>query len=188
MIIRQQQKFAAGIKKGFITHLKFRGMFAEDGYELEEQNIKVEFNVPTNFYDLRENQKLELKVNMYNTMVGSGKISDTLAKKNYLGWSDREILADREFRRKDAELEWEMQQIMTYGPGWKETLLAQAQAGTPEEGGDPAMGGAPGGGGGLPSVPPEFGGGPAAVGGPQPDAFGGEANTTPPVGEGQPPA
>jgi len=122
-------------------------------------------------------------------MVGSGKISDTLAKKNYLGWTDREILADREFRRKDAELEWEMQQIMTYGPGWKETLLAQAEAGAPQEGGDPmAGGGMPSGGGGLPGVPPEFGGGPAAVGGPQPDAFGGEANTTPPVGEGQPPA
>lgn len=189
MIIRQQQKFAAGIKRGFITHLKFRGMFDSDGFELEEQNLKVEFNVPTNFYDLRENQKLEIKVNMYSSMVASGKISDTLAKKNYLGWTDREILADREFRRKDAELEWEMQQIMTYGPGWKETLLAQAAAGAPPEGGDPSMGGgAPGGGGGLPDVPPDFGGGPAAIGGDQAEAFGGEANTTPPVGEGQPPA
>lgn len=189
MVIRQQEKFAAGIKRGFITHLKFRHMFDDgDGFDLDEQNINVVFNVPTNFFEMRENQKLELKVNMYNTMVGSGKISDTLSKKNYLGWTDREVLADRELRRKDAELEWEIQQIMTYGPGWKDTLLAQAEAGAGAEGEDMGGGAIPSGGSGLPDMPPAFGGGPAAIDGAQPEAFGGEANTTPPVGEGQPPA
>lgn len=186
MIIRQQQKFSAGIKRGFITHLKLRHMFDEDGFDLEEQNLRVVMNFPTNFYDLRENQKLELKVNMYSSMMASGNISDTLAKKRYLNWSDRDVLADRELRRKDAELMWELQQIQTYGPGWKETLLAQANAGTPEGGEGGPAGGLPSGGGGLPAAPPDFGGGPAAIPGEQPEAFGGQANTTPPEGEGQP--
>ena len=182
MIVRQQQKFASGIKRGFIVHLKLRDMFNNDEYDISEQNLNVEFNVPTNFYELRENQKLELKVNMYNTVVGSGKISDTFAKKKYLDWTDREILADRELRRKDAELDWELQQIMTGGPGWKSALISQANGGDQSQDMGEGMPSG-GGGGGLPPVP-DFGGGEAAIGDP-PQNFGGEANTTPPEGTGQ---
>lgn len=184
MIVRQQQKFAAGIKKGFITHLKLREKFQE--YDIEEQHIDVEFAKPGTFFEMRENQKKQLKVEMYNNVIGTQNVSDIFAKKKYLEWSDKDILADREFRRKDAEFQWELQQISTMGPGWKAQLTAQA---APVEGGaePPDMGG-----GGMPSsgseMPPPFGGGPAveAGGGETPEPFGGEANTTPPVGEGQP--
>lgn len=156
MVMRQQKKFASGIKRGFITHLKLKKMFED--YDLTEQNINVIFNPPTNFYDLRNNQKMELKIGSYNNLMSTQKVSDTYAKKKVLGWKDQDILADRELRRKDAELEWEIQQIMAYGPSWKKQLLQQAKAGeaapTPE-------GGAPMGGGGM---PPDFGGGPAAIG------------------------
>lgn len=154
MVIRQQKKFAEGIKKGFIAHLKLRDMFNNEEYDLTERNLKIKFNVPSTFYDLRENQKLELKSNMYQTMIGTGKISDSLAKKKYLNWGDREILADRELRRQDAAFEFELEQIATSGPNWKEMV-------TQDQGeGEDFGGGIEGGGG--PDIP-EFGGGPAAT-------------------------
>jgi len=155
MVMRQQKKFASGLKRGFITHLKLKKMFEDN--DLTEENINVIFNAPSNFYDLRNNQKLELKINSYNNLMSTQKVSDTYAKKKVLGWKDQDILADRELRRKDAELEWELQQIMALGPKWKEQLIQQANAGAPPEGG----GGGLGGGGGM---PPAFGGGPAAIG------------------------
>jgi hypothetical protein len=135
-------------------------MFQE--YEINDEHLHVIFNPPTNFYDLRNNQKMGLKIDTFNNLVGSGKVSESFAKKKILGWKDRDILADRELRRKDAELEFELAQILASGPGWKQALLAQGAA--PVEGGSaPPSGG--GGGGGM---PPEFGGGPASVGGETP--------------------
>ena len=158
-VIRQQQRFAAGIKKGFITHLKLRNMW--DKYDLNETNFDIIFNVPTNFFELRESQRLELKATNFNNLASNEFISATYAQKKYLGWKDRDILANREFLRKDAEMQWELSQIQAAGPAWKEQLAAGnlgADEGG-ELGGD--LGGEDGGGaGGI----PEFGGGPAAEG------------------------
>ncbi len=156
MIIRQQQRFAMGIKKAFITHLKFRGMWEE--YDLYDDNFRVEFNVPTNFYDMREAQKLELKINTFNTITGNENISTTFAMKKYLNWSDKEILANRAFLQSDASLGFVLDQLRANGPNYKEMLLQ----GGGEAGGD--MGGDLGGGMGGGGVPPEFGGLPAASG------------------------
>lgn len=160
-IKRQQRKFAAGIKKGFITHLKLRKMFDNDEWELTEEQIKVAFNVPSNFDEMRENQKLELKINTFNNISGNEFISPTFAMKKYLGWTDRDILASRELQRSEAALMWELDQIRNNGPNWKEQLLASVN-GEESDTGSP-LGGA---GGGLPSsagmeTPPEFGGLPA---------------------------
>jgi len=159
-IMRQQQRFAAGIKKGFITHLTLMGIFEK--LELNEQNIEVDFNVPTNFYELRENQRLELKSNNYNNLAANEFVSATYAQKKYLGWRDRDILANREFLRKDAELQWELAQIQAAGPAWKE----QALAGELAEG-EAAVGGEGAGVGGGEGGIPEFGGGPADVDAPE---------------------
>jgi len=159
MIIRQQQRFAAGIKRSFITHLKFRGMFDDDGYDLYEENLDVEFNVPTNFYDMRESQKMELKINTFNNIVSNENISVTWAMKKYLKLDDRDILTNREMLRKDAELIFEIEQIKANGPAWKEMLMNQAAGGEGEIGGE--FGGGGGGGGAV----PEFGGGPVEIGG-----------------------
>ena len=159
-IMRQQQRFAAGIKKGYITHLTLMGLLEK--LELNEQNIEVEFNVPTNFYELRENQRLELKSNNYNNLAANEFVSATYAQKKYLGWKDRDILANREFLRKDAELQWELGQIQAAGPAWKE----QAVAGELAEG-EVAVGGEGGGVGGGEGGIPEFGGGPADVDAPE---------------------
>ena len=181
MIVRQQQKFAAAIKKGFITHIKLRGMFEE--YDVEEQHIDISFVPPGTFFEMRENQKKQLKVEMYGSVMNTQNISDTFAKKKYLGWGDKEVLADREFRRSDAAFAWELQQIANAGPNWKAQLLSQTGA-PPEAGEAPEIGGGIGGG-----MPPDFGGGPAAVGAETPpptqeEPFAGEANTEPPPGEG----
>lgn len=143
MIMRQQQKFASGLKRGFVTHLKLRGMFNE--YDLTEQNLNVIFNPPSNFYELRNNQKMELKISSFSNMISSGKVSVSMAMKKALGWQDREVLANVEFRRVEAAQEFELQQIMNLGPDWKNQLLQQSQAGMPAE--SPDMGG-----GGIPSM------------------------------------
>jgi len=126
-VMRQQQRFAAGLKKGFITHLTLMGIFKK--LDLTEQNIEIEFNVPTNFYELRENQRLELKAGNFNNLASSEFVSATYAQKKYLGWKDRDILANREFLRKDAELQWELSQIQAAGPSWKEQAVVGEIAG-----------------------------------------------------------
>lgn len=169
-IIRQQQRFAQGIKKGFVTHLKLKGTWKDLG--LDETSIEVNLNVPTNFYEVRENQKLELKVSNFNSLVSNEAVSSTFAMKKYLGWKDKDILANREFKRKDEEHKWELMQIQQFGPGWKEALVLNAQAGG-QEGAAPGAEGMPpmpGGGGaglGAPEGIPEFGGAAAAEGGPE---------------------
>ena len=176
-IIRLQNIFASGLKNGFITHLQLKGMWKE--YELKEETIHIEFNVPTNFYELRESQKLELKVQNFGSLVSNDSISTSFAQKRYLGWNDIDIKANREFLRKDKELRWELTQIENMGPNWKQMVAAQAEAG----------GGAPGGGG----APPPGGGGMGGggmgggMGGPPPPPPEGAEGAPPEGGEAPPP-
>lgn len=168
-IIRMQQNFAQGLKNGFITHLQLKGIWKD--LELKDQNIFLEFNVPTNFFELRESQKCELKFNNFNSIASNESISKTYAQKKYLGWTDIEIKANREFLRKDKELEWELTQIMNLGPDWKKVMEQQAAGGQAPGGEDMGggMGGLGGGGmggGGGSALPPDFGGA-AAGGGPE---------------------
>jgi len=180
-VIRMQQRFSAGIKRAFITHLKLTKLWEE--YEMKETHFSVDFNPPTNFYDLRENQKMELKTATYNNITQNEFISKTYAQKRFLGWTDLQVLANREYLRKDAEFQWEIQQIQNAGPKWKEAIEAGS---TPAEGGA-ALGGGGGGGG----TPPAFGGAPAEVGGAAPGGEAGAEGGTPPPpegGEAPPPA
>lgn len=149
-IIRLQQQFASGLKRGFITHLELKGL--KKKYDIKDTHIHLHFNVPTNFYELRENQKLELKTATYNNLVANEFISATYGQMKYLGWSEKDIKSNRELLRKDAEVQWELSQIQGGGPGWKDSLQ-----GVPTEGGDVEGGAAPG-------EPPAFGGAPADTG------------------------
>ena len=161
-IIRLQQQFATGLKNGFLTHLDLKGL--KKKFNIKEQNLHLEFNVPTNFFELRENQKLELKSSNYNNLAANEFISATYGQKKYLGWTENDIKANREFLRKDAEFQWELSQIQAGGPNWKDSLQQIAEPGA-EGGGD--AGGATG------EEPPAFGGGPAdaeAGGGAEPEA------------------
>jgi len=162
-IIRMQQQFASGLKNGFITHLELKGM--KKKYGIKSQNIHLNFNVPTNFYELRESQKLELKASNYNTLVNNEFISATYGQKKYLGWNELEIKANREMLRKDAEFQWELQQIQGAGPSWKDGIQPGSEGAAGIEGGVAA------------GQPPEFGGTAPAEGG------GEEAGTEEPGGE-----
>ena len=168
-IIRQQQRFATGIKRGFITHLQLKGLWEK--LELVDNNIQIEFNVPTNFYEMRESQRLGQKADNFTSIASNEFVSKTYAQKKYLQWKDKDILANREFLRKDAELQWELQQITTLGPAWREQIIAaDVTGGEGAEAPGGEMGGSMAGG-----APPPFTGGPAAVGG----APGGEGAPTP---------
>jgi hypothetical protein len=177
-VIRQQQRFASGLKNGFITHLKLKGIYEE--MRLRETHLDLTFNVPTNFYELREQQKFQLRAENFNSITTSDFISKTYAQKKYLGWSDSEVMANREFLRKDKELMWELAQIENTGPDWREagSLVPGAEGGG-GSGGAPASGGAP----------PAFG--PAPTGGEEappeagaPEAAG--AGAAAPAGEAPP--
>ncbi len=154
-IIRLQQHFAEGLKNGFITHLKLKGLYKD--LDIKQQNVHLEFNVPTNFYELRESQKLELKATNFNALANNEFVSATYAQKRYLGWDDRDIKANREFLRKDAELQWELGQINGGGPNWRddlENIPAGGQAPLDTSGGIGPV---------DDETPPDFGGGPAEV-------------------------
>jgi len=157
-IIRMQQQFALGLKNGFLTHLKLKGLYKE--LDIKPNNIHLEFNVPTNFYELRENQKLELKASNFNQLATNQSISETYAQKKYLGWSDNEVKANREFLRKDAEFQWELQQIGAGGPDWRDNEVATAPGADPLGAATPTD----------TETPPAFGGGAPITGDDVPEA------------------
>jgi hypothetical protein len=193
-IIRIQRQFAIGIKESFIAHLKLKGFYKQ--YKIRERFINVDFNVPTSFMAMREQEVLELKFNNYQNAVNTNTIAPSYAQKYFLGWTDELMKENREWQKKDAALKWELQQIEGSGPNFRE--LAQAQLGGGEGGGESGFGG----GGGAPmgssgeagptEAPgageiPEFGGGAPEAGGgpetgaaaPEAPAAGGEAPTQP---------
>jgi hypothetical protein len=170
-VMRLQQRFASGLKDAFISHLKLTKVW--DKLKLSEPDIKLYFNPPPNFQELRNQQLHELKWNNYTGAIANPLVSDTYAKKHFLHMTDSEIINNREMLRKDAALQWELAQITAMGPNWREMAQAEAE-------GAAELGGAPGGmpmGGGL-------GGGGDLGGGPPPDfGPGGTPEATPPAGE-----
>lgn len=155
-IVRMQQHFAEGLKNGFITHLKLKKLWEK--YELKETQLDLTFNVPINFFEMREMQKLEIKEKIFTSLTTGDSISKTYAQKKYLGWSDVEVKANREFLRKDKELAWELAQIENGGPNWRDALAVGA---TTQE---PGVGASPAGGAGVSGLPPEFGPAPTTGG------------------------
>lgn len=173
-IIRQQMRFAEGLKNGFVTNLKLKKMWGE--YGLKENNFDIAFNVPSNFYEMRELQKMEMRSKGFNDITSNDSISKIYMQKKILGWTDRMVLANREFLRKDAELKWELDQISGAGPDWRKQFEGTGKSGKAPKGG---------GGGGGGQTPPEFGPAPGGgeAGGPPADLnapeAGGEAPEAP---------
>lgn len=158
-IMRLQRQFSAGLKDSFVTHLKLRGLWED--YDLKENDFDVEFNPPSSFHTLREQQIFDVKSNNYNNMSANEFVSNTFAQKKYLKWDDQEVAQNREWMRKDKALNFELAQIESLGPNWREIIAQQGMGGE-----DPAAGGDFGGGGlaggsALPSdTPPDFGAAP----------------------------
>lgn len=158
-IVRIQRGISNSIKQTFITHLQLKGIW--DEHKIKEHYFKISMNVPTNFYELRESQRMELKMKNFNDAIQSQQIAPSLAAKKFLGWTDELIKANREWLRKDKAFEWEIAQIMNAGPEWR---TAQQIAANGVEGGMPG-GGMPGGAGPVGDLGGLAGGAPADFGG-----------------------
>jgi hypothetical protein len=126
-------------------------------YDIKEEDIHIKFVEPSQFFALREQQLFQIKYDNFNNMSQNDFVSNTLAQKMYLGWSDREVLANLDMLKKDAAFRWEIQQIEQNGPKFREKAIAELE-GAMAAGG---MGGFGGGGGGGPALPgaSEAGGG-----------------------------
>lgn len=173
-IMRQQQRFAEGIKNTFVTQLKLKKLWQE--YGLKEENLKIKFNEPSSFHAMREQQIFEIKSGNFSNMSANDLISNTFCQKKYLNWTDKDVVSNRAFLKKDKELQWELTQIESQGPNWREALAG----GAPE---DDAMGGDLGGDlGGGSALPPDVGGdaGPPPDFGPPADTGGAEEPPPPP--------
>jgi hypothetical protein len=158
-IMRLQGRFASGIKQSFITHLKLRGLWSE--FKLKDQSIKIQFNEPTSFMTMRNQQILALRFENYNSATQGDAISKSYAQKYYLNMTAELMKENREWLRKDAALKWELAKIDEMGPNFREIIASQATSavGGGESGGDLTSGDG-GGGGALGSQEiPEFGGG-----------------------------
>jgi hypothetical protein len=139
-IVRLQAQFAEGLKNSFITHLKLRQWWNE--FKLHESYFHLEFNPPSNFFSIRKNQELELKLKLFSDVSNSESISKTFAQRHYLEYNDARISENMEWLRKDAALSWELEQIKQTGPNWREHIQAAEQAAAGAGGmGGPAAGG-----------------------------------------------
>jgi hypothetical protein len=125
-ILRLQNQFAEGLKKSFITHLKFKKVWSE--LKLNESLFTLEFNPPSNFFAIRKNQEFELKHKIFSDLTQSDSISKTFAQRHYLDMPDSRISENMEWLRKDAAFKWELQQIGSFGPNWREQADAMQQA------------------------------------------------------------
>lgn len=167
LIIRLQRHFAQGVKNTFITHLQLRGLWEE--YNLKERDIVVKMRQPSHFHVMREQQIKEIQFNNYAALASDETMSKTFLMKRELGWTDKEILANRKFAEKDAEWLWTLTQIQNYGTDWKEMSKKESEqaaaafdagaggdsSGLPGAGGDFVGGGGVG-----DDTPPEFGAAP----------------------------
>jgi hypothetical protein len=160
-IVRLQAQFAKGLKDSFVTHLKLKKLW--QNFELRENAFDLMFTPPRNYYELRKQQILDLKLNNFNSITQNESISKGYAQKLFLGWNDEQIKANREWLRKDASLQHEIAKIQEGGNDWNagagstgETAGAVDQGAeeTPPEFG-PAPGGAADDAGGEPAPAPE---------------------------------
>lgn len=116
-IKRIQTRFALGMKNTFITHLKLRGFWK--AFNLHTYDLDVNFNMSSIFEETRRQQYLDLCYNNFNQMSQNDGISNTWAQKKFLHLTDEEIKANVAWRKMDAQIAWEIQNITQNGPGWK---------------------------------------------------------------------
>jgi len=105
-------------------------------FELRENGFDLEFVPPANYFELRRQQIMDLKLNNFTNITGNESISQGYGQKEWLGWTDEMVKANRAWLRKDAALQHELEQIRGGGADW-----AAGGGGAPAAGG--GVGGAP---------------------------------------------
>jgi len=136
--IRFQRRFALGIKKTFITHLKLRGIWEK--YNLKESDLDINFVAPV-LYDLYQIQKMmEARVAAYDTLTQShDEFSKITAMRDVLHMSEEEIKQNYDNLVKEGmmmkKIEWAQDQLGERGP--MDDNLPIPLKGTGEEEGEP---------------------------------------------------
>lgn len=86
-IMSLQQRFAAGILDGVITHLKLKGLW--DLYKLQKSDLQVVFTQPIEYQQYRKQKLLESKVTMMKNLLGDDiaqLFSNEYALTYFMGW------------------------------------------------------------------------------------------------------
>lgn len=162
-VISIQRRFVNPIKQGFITHLKLKKLYNK--LNVKERYIKIDFIPPSNYFRQRELQTIQLEAAAFGSLAGVEVFSKSFLMSRILNWSDPEIAAQYELRKKEAAIEFEIKQIAENGPNWRAAMLAQS-------GGDTGGGSDFGGGGDFGDFGgDDFGGGDMDMGG---DDLGGD--------------
>lgn len=150
---------------GRIKEIEDAGLSWWEQYELDEEDFDIKMNEPSQFFQIREQQLLQQKVDNYTNIASQDFISATFCQKIYFGWTDDQIIQNRTLMQKDAAFRWELAQIESNGPDFREKALNEMEGMEGELGG---MGGI-GGGGAPPGLPggeglPDFGSPPEGEG------------------------
>ena len=140
---------------GKIKEIDDEGVSWWEQYDVQEEDLDIKMNEPSQFFQIREQQIFQGRLDNYNALASQEFISDTYAQKMWFGMSDEEILANRSLMQRDAAFRWELAQIEASGPDFREKALQEME--NTMEGG----GGLPSGGGGGDTSLPAFGEPPA---------------------------
>lgn len=164
-----------------IREIEDEGVSWWEQYELEEDDLDVKMNEPSQFHQIRQQQLLQMKLDNYTNIASQDFISATYAQKKYFGWTDDEIIQNRALMQRDAAFRWELAQIEQSGPDFREKALDEM------EGMEGDLGGLGGGGSAGPALPggdagaPGFGAPPPGEGpgGGLPEGGGGDDSSAP---------
>lgn len=132
---------------GEIKEIEDEGLSWWEQYEIQEEDIDIKMIEPVQFFQIRQQQLFQQKMDNYTAAASQDFISPTLAQKWLLDWDDEQITINRILMQKDAAFRWELAQIEANGPDFREKALAEASgAMTGDEfggggGGMPGMGG-----------------------------------------------
>ncbi|HPM74261.1 MAG TPA: portal protein [Saccharofermentans sp.] len=89
--LRILNRIEKGLKEGIEKHLRLRGMWKTDKYELSQYDLNFSFT-PPHLYDQYISQKtLDLKLNNYDKFVGITDKINNVGLKKYLDYTEEDI-------------------------------------------------------------------------------------------------
>lgn len=133
--------------KNQVDDINASGRSLWESFELKEEDFMIRFNLGSSFQALRSQQKFQINVDNLSNLSQNPLVSFTYLLKTIMGWSDEQILANRAWRKKDAENTWEIASIENAGPDFRNVANQEAGGGLEGGGGGPGGPGLGGGGG-----------------------------------------
>jgi hypothetical protein len=99
-IMRLHNRFALGLKDGFKTHLKLKGIWEKQS--MKDLDIKIRFTPPSSFDRYEEQQRMTIIIDQYTALADREEFSNTFCMERYLGWSKDEIAENWKRLKEDA--------------------------------------------------------------------------------------